>query len=100
MIPTTATFVGSIICGIAAGVVQGKAEEAVKKKDPQRFPPGLGEYVGRMWKKWRSGEQRGIRHLLSESYEEYKLEMAQRMVAEGARRGSSSRSREHAPTLS
>ena len=57
MLPTNATFALSLLCGIAGGAVQGKAEGRLKKRHPGRFPPSVSEYIGRAYLRWRSGEE-------------------------------------------
>ena len=62
--PVNATFVLSIICGIAAGVIQGSVEKKIRLKHPGKFPPDPAEALAKAWKKWRAGDS--LRHSIIE----------------------------------
>ena len=56
-LPVNATFVLSILCGIAAGVLQGKEEKKLRAADTRGiYPPTLGDFGKAMWKRWREGK--------------------------------------------
>ena len=44
------TFVSGILCGISSGIMQGKAEDAVRKEKPGEFPPTPVEIALAAWK--------------------------------------------------
>ena len=54
--PVNATFVLSILCGIAAGVVQGNVEGKIRKALPGRFPPDPAEALKAVYAKWKAGD--------------------------------------------
>ena len=57
-LPINVTFFLSIIFGVAAGIVQGSSEGKLKKKHPDKWPPGASALVKEFYQKWRSGEIR------------------------------------------
>lgn len=81
--PVNITFVLSILCGIAAGVIQGGLEKRIRKAEPGRFPPDPAEALSLAYSKWRAGDSIG--HSLVEGVSEYRDEMSKRMVLEATR---------------
>ena len=55
-------FISSILCNVAAGVIQGKAEKRAMKKYPGRFPPKfedhMKEALGKAVKKYKENLKR------------------------------------------
>lgn len=67
------TFVSAIVCGIWSGVLQGKAEGAVRKENPDKFPPTLGEVVWEKWCDWYASWQ--ARRSVAREIRAYKASM-------------------------
>jgi len=54
--PVNATFLLSVVTGIAAGCVQGGQEKKIMKLHPEKYPPGVDQYVKDFYRHWRAGE--------------------------------------------
>jgi hypothetical protein len=50
-----APFISSIVCAVAAGKVQEKAEDKVMAANPNDYPPRLKTFLKKAWGKWRGG---------------------------------------------
>ena len=66
-----APFITSIVCAIAAGCVQEKAEDKVRAAHPKVYPPRRITFLKKAWGKWRGGLSQGgligaVRHELRE----------------------------------
>lgn len=55
VVPINATFALSIVCGVAAGALQGHEEGQLRKRTDLRFPPSPLQYLQAAIKAWRSG---------------------------------------------
>jgi hypothetical protein len=72
-----APFISSIVCAVAAGIVQEKAEDKVMAANPKVYPPRLGTFLNKAWEKWRSGlAQGGLVGALRHELKEYKISCA------------------------
>ena len=72
-----APFITSIVCAVAAGIVQEKAEDKVMTANPAVYPPRLGTFLNKAWGKWRSGlSQGGLVGALRHELKEYKISCA------------------------
>jgi hypothetical protein len=72
-----APFISSIVCAVAAGIVQEKAEDKVMAANPKVYPPRLGTFLNKAWGKWRSGlAQGGLVGALRHELKEYKISCA------------------------
>jgi hypothetical protein len=68
-----APFITSIVCAVAAGKVQEKAEDKVMAANPEVYPPRLGTFLKKAWGKWRGGlTQGGLTGALRHELKEYK----------------------------
>ncbi|KAL1506946.1 hypothetical protein AB1Y20_007810 [Prymnesium parvum] len=51
------TFVSAVVFGIWSGALQGAVEGSVRKANPGRFPPTLGEVMAEQWHDWYAAWQ-------------------------------------------
>ena len=70
-----APFITSIVCAVAAGKVQEKAEDKVMAANPKVYPPRLGTFLKKAWGKWTDPKgltQGGLTGALRHELNEYK----------------------------
>lgn len=48
-------FAASIVAVVVAGVIQERSENALIAAHPELYPPRLGHYLRRAWRKWQCG---------------------------------------------